>query len=133
MNELALYAKSAPGSWLMLHHPFWAQGPGGEETPVLAAAWQGAGANVPPIALVLAGHLHALELLSFSDNGTPQFVVGNGGTALDNAVSAPTQLGGRTVSQFYQDDDFGFVTATREGNAWRFEVRSKDGKVKKVW
>ena len=130
---LALYAKSKPGAWLMLHHPFWAQGPGGEETPVMAAAWQSAGASAPPLALILAGHLHGLELLSFSDNVVPQIVVGNGGTALDPPVTTPTQLGGRTVSQFYQDDDFGWIAATREGDKWKFEVRSKDGTVKKVW
>ncbi|HUP63204.1 MAG TPA: metallophosphoesterase [Thermoanaerobaculia bacterium] len=133
INQLGLYAKSPSGSWLMLHHPFWSQGPDGEETPVMAEAWQAAGANVPPLALVLAGHIHLLELLSFTDNAIPQFVVGNGGTALDDPVSAPTQLGGRTVAEFYQDDDFGFIAATREGETWKFEVRSKDGKVKKVW
>lgn len=131
VNQLGLYAGKAKGAWMMLHHPFWAHGQGGDETEVMWEAWQKAGANVPDVALMLTGHMHLLEMLSFSDKRIPQLVVGNGGTALDKKPDAPTQpVGGRTVESFYADDDFGWVAATRSGATWTFEIRDKSGKTK---
>jgi hypothetical protein len=81
---------------------------------------------------VFTGHIHLLEILNFTNNEVPQFVVGNGGTALDAPATDPTgtSLGERTVKTFYQDDDFGFIAATRvEGGGWKFEVVDKQGKV----
>jgi len=127
-NELALVAKSKPGTWLTLHHPFWATSYGEEDSETLAAAWDKT--PVPSLGVVISGHIHSLETLAFSDKETPQIVVGNGGTALDPAVQDPTgqALGGRTVLSFYQDNDFGFITATRLRDTWTFDVRDKSGK-----
>ena len=129
-NQLALVAKGTPGTWLMLHHPFWADSYGDEDSETMAAAWQQT--PIPNLGLVLSGHIHALEILGFSDQRIPQLVVGNGGTALDPAVADPIgqALGGRTVASFFQDNDFGFIAATHEGNTWTFDIRSADGQSK---
>jgi len=127
-NELALLAKSAPGTWLTQHPPYWATTYGEEDSATMAAAWQKS--PLLQLGLVFSGHIHLSEILGFSDNQIPQIVSGNGGTALDPAVKDPTgtALGGRTVSNFYQNDDFGFLAATRNGEGWTFDVRTPGGK-----
>lgn len=135
VNELTLLAKSPPNSWMMLHHPLWADSYSEEDSDTMAAAWQKA--PIPNLGLVLSGHIHALEMIGFTGNQTPQLVVGNGGTALDPAVNDPTgtALGDRTVASFYQDNEFGFIAATHDGNAWTFDIRKRDGtsKTKCTW
>ena len=128
-NQLGLYANKAAGAWLMLHHPIWAFGSYGGETAVMWTAWNQAAPNVPNAALALTGHMHLLEMLSFDDNRIPQLVVGNGGTALDKAGQAPTgPIGGRTVSQFFAHDQFGWVAATQTEGTWTFDIRDTNGK-----
>lgn len=130
-GQLALYAgDKADGAWMMLHHPFWGYGSWGAETQTMWTAWNAAGASAPEPDLMLSGHMHLLVFLGFADNRIPQLVVGNSGTELDPvAKAAPTEpIAGRTVTSFYTDGDFGWVAATREGSAWTFDVRDKDGK-----
>lgn len=133
-TQLGLYAGKSRGAWMMLHHPFWGYGSYGAETETMWTAWNDAGAKVPDPALMLTGHMHLLEMVSFGDNRIPQLVVGNGGTDLDKAPSnAKGQVvGGRTITEFYADDDFGWVAATHEGGAWTFDIRDKNGKSKAV-
>lgn len=131
VNQLGLYAGKGADAWMLLHHPFWAHNKGGDETEVMWTAWTKAGAKVPDPELMLNGHMHLLEMLSFADKRIPQLVVGNGGTALDSAPDDPTMpIGGRTVADFYAHDDFGWVAATREGANWTFEIRDTKGKTK---
>lgn len=134
-NELAHIAKTKPGTWLTLHHPFWADSYGDEDSETMAAAWQNT--PVPSLGLVVSGHIHDLEILGFTGNQIPQLVVGNGGTATDPSIADPTGtvLDGRTVASFYQDDDFGFIAATRAGDVWTFDIRSTSGqsKAKCTW
>src|SRR5436190_12423106 len=127
-DECNLIGKSKANTWLTLHHPMWATSYGEEDSETLAEAWDKAPQT--SIGRVVSGHIHDLELLTFSDNTLPQFVVGNGGTALDPAVKDPTgtALGGRTIASFVQDDAFGWVAATRTADGWTFVVMDKDGK-----
>jgi hypothetical protein len=128
--QLAHLSKTKPGTWLTEHHPFWAVSGSEEDSDTMAAAMQQS--PLPQLGVIFAGHIHLLEILTFTNHEVPQFVVGNGGTALDAAVKDATgeNLGDRTVATFYQDDDFGFIAATRSGDKWTFEVRDKNGKVK---
>lgn len=129
-GQLATLSKTKPGTWLTEHHPYWAVSGSEEDSDTMAAAF--AQSPLPQLGGIFAGHIHLLEILTFTNQTIPQFVVGNGGTALDPAVKDATgmNLGDRTVATFYQDDDFGFITATRNGETWTFEVRDKSGKVK---
>lgn len=128
-NQLGIYKNKAAGAWMMLHHPFWAFGSYGGETTVMWTAWNQAGANVPDPALMLTGHMHLLEMLSFNDNRIPQLVIGNGGTALDKAGPPPDgPIGGRTVSNFFAHDEFGWVAATQTAGNWTFDIRDTKGK-----
>jgi hypothetical protein len=130
-GQLALLRKTRPGTWLTQHHPYWAASGSEEDSDTMAAAWEQS--PLPQMAGVFTGHIHLLEILNFTNNEVPQFVIGNGGTALDAPATDPTgtSLSDRTVKAFYQDDDFGFIAATRvEGGGWKFDVVDKQGKVK---
>lgn len=131
-RQLELYGKLKPGAWLMLHHPIWATSYGDLVTPTMWQAWTTAGNATSAIAFVLSGHIHLLELLSFSDGRPPLAVVGNGGTALDSKETDPTgsQAGGRTISGFVQNGSFGFIAATPSATGWTFDLRNADGSSK---
>jgi len=130
--QLALLAKTKPGTWLTQHHPYWAVSGSEEDSDTMAAAF--AQSPLPQLGGIFAGHIHLLEMLTFANHAVPQFVVGNAGTALDSAVNDPTgtSLGDRTVATFYQDDDFGFIAATRANGAWTFTVMDKNGQPQKT-
>jgi hypothetical protein len=128
-NELGLYTNKAAGAWMMLHHPIWAFGKYGGETPVMWTAWNQLGANAPNPALMLTGHMHLLEMISYADNRIPQLVVGNSGTALDNAAPPPASpVGGRDIANFFAHDQFGWVAATESAGTWTFDIRDTAGK-----
>lgn len=134
--QLGLVGKAKPGAWLILHHPFWALNKTASMNATMWTAWDqtwDTTGPAPPIGLVVAGHIHLLELLGFQ-NGTPaQFVVGNGGTSMEPPPASPVgqTIAGRTISSWSVDDDFGFIAAEPKGDgAWTFNVMSKDGKAK---
>ncbi len=128
-GQLKLYA-NLEDAWLMLHHPFWGSRSKSVDTPTLWTAWSEAGAATKAVSLVLTGHTHLLEMLSFNDGGPPQTIVGNGGTAMAKPAKVPESIGGRTISAFAQDDDFGYIAATPSSSGWTFDVRDVNGKTK---
>jgi hypothetical protein len=130
--QLELFAQLKPGAWIATHDPFWAAKQGALETPTLWKAWTGAGTATNPISLVLNGHIHLLELITFDDGRPPQIVSGNGGTSLASLATDPTgqPIGGRTVKTYQQAASFGFLTATRTPSGWALDVRDASGAVK---
>jgi hypothetical protein len=84
----------------------------------------------PSIALVLSGHLHLFEALSFAADRPPQLIVGHGGTTLDAAVTVPfvgTEIAGATVVEAMALDRFGFTTLERSDSGWQATARDVDG------
>ena len=91
----------------------------------------------PSIKMLLAGHVHVWEQLSFSSPQPTQFVAGFSGTQEDivplprtlpdNAYVAP----GATIERFSSwVDGFGFMTMVRTGpESWDIEVHDVNGKV----
>lgn len=132
--DSALYAqqfaamKPAHGSWFVSHRPVWGFKNKGEPlNATLQAAlaqWQG---KLPPgISLALAGHIHIWEVLSFADQGSPQFVLGNGGTSLTHKIKAPLSgraIGGTTVSNANSIDKWGFTIFTPASGAANWTAR----------
>jgi len=102
------------GSWLLTHRPVW-----GFDThrrtinPTLQQALEGTTGDLPEaIALVLSGHIHVAEVLSFTDSRTPQFVLGTGGTLLAGKISSDLsgkRVAGRMVRYGRADHRFGFA------------------------
>jgi len=89
------------------------------------------------VKLLLAGHIHVFEQLSFSTNHPSQFVTGFSGTQED-IVPLPRDLPGDmivapgAVVESYSSwvDGFGFMTMERTGKeSWTILVHDMDGKV----
>lgn len=112
-----------PGAWLLTHRPVW--GFGSRHRTLNAslqqalAAWNG---RLPDgIALILAGHIHIAEVLSFADKRTPQFVLGTGGTLLAGKVKTNltgAKIGGTRVSYGRADHRFGFALLDSSPQGW---------------
>ncbi len=111
------------GSWLLTHRPVW-----GFDThrrtinATLRRALAGGKGRLPDgIALVLSGHIHVAEVLSFADRQTPQFVLGTGGTLLAGRIKSDLtgrKIAGRRVSYGRSDHRFGFAVLARATDGW---------------
>ena len=81
------------------------------------------------IALALAGHIHVVEVLSFTDKRSPQFVLGTGGTLLagkiKNNLSGET-IAGRRVAYGRSDHRFGFAMLEPAGNGKGWAATFRD-------
>jgi hypothetical protein len=112
-----------PGTWLLTHRPVWGFG---AHRRTLNASLQQAlaewGDRLPDgIALVLSGHIHLAEVLSFADKRTPQFVLGTGGTLLAGKIKGSLtgrKIGGTRVSYGRSDHRFGFAVLTSATDGW---------------
>jgi Calcineurin-like phosphoesterase len=133
----ALPQASGGKAWLVTHRPIWGigqsdGGPNGPNMFHVNATLQAASANglAPSITLILSGHLHLVETLSFAAGRPPQLIVGNGGTALNPAITVPlvgTEIAGATVLAGTALDRFGFMTLERSEHGWLGTLRDVDG------
>jgi Calcineurin-like phosphoesterase len=133
---------AGPRAWLLTHRPMWVFGHLGEvdgmevlfrSNPTLQAASESMLA--PGVDLVLSGHVHLFELLSFDPllamPRPPQIVIGNGGTTLDPPVTTPLdglEIAGATVAVGETRDLFGWVSLELDGSAWRATLRDGSGR-----
>ena len=131
-DQLKPYA--ATPAWLLLHHPvFGLKTAGAAEaspiTEVLKVAFEQAGMHA--IGLIVSGHIHTFELLSFSNGWPPQMVVGEGGTQLslqpDKAAGSRPIFGAKLAGSKLVHK-FGFVEMRGAGDHWTMRLRSKTGK-----
>ncbi len=92
----------------------------------------------PQVSMILSGHVHVWQQVSFSSPHPTQFVAGFSGTQED-IVPLPERLAedsspapGAIVAAYSAwVDGFGFMTLERTGrDAWAVTVRDGDGKVR---
>lgn len=128
------------GTWLVTHRPIWgftnSKGELGIRNMTLQAAlakWNG----VPPkgIDLVLSGHIHLWEALSFADGRSPQFVLGDGSTELAHKISEQLvgeEIGGTTVAAAATEHRFGYTVfaPSKKGKRWDATFYDTTGKAK---
>jgi hypothetical protein len=140
-EDFKTMAKLATGNtWLLSHRPIWGVRPtkkkDGSEVEILNITVQDAlrealGALPPQIELVLTGHIHLAELLSFAGGRPPQMVVGTGGTLLLPEVTKDivgSTIDGEPVSHATILSTHGFVTLEPRGHhAWQVAVRNEAG------
>ena len=118
-------------AWLVDHHPFWAFKPGKPgspeiaETDVLQRAWE----QSPPqgISMVLSGHTHVFELLSYGKGRPLQVVAGDAGTLLDHGVRRRMngyEIYGMMVEQSEDADEFGYTLLRRTKTGWDLSLRN---------
>jgi len=118
-------------AWLVDHHPFWAMAVvygATAPTPLTApleAAWEKA--NPHGIELVLSGHTHLFEILSFEHGRPPQIVAGDGGTGLATAI--PISMNGVTirglsVSASESKHEFGYTLLNKTPQGWNLQLKN---------
>lgn len=138
-EQASLYAKQlaslpslAPGAWLADHHPFWGLRTDGAKaklapvSPTLEAAWDRAAPQ--GISLVLSGHVHLFELLSFDRARPVQLVAGDGGTKLANPLGESItgmSLHGEIVMAADSQHQFGYTLLTRSGKSWDLSLKNR--------
>jgi hypothetical protein len=134
-DQLSAYSSQLAGlranhAWLVAHHPFWgvradgANAPPTPQTVVLQQAWDHA--EPRGIDVVLSGHTHLFELLSYGRARPLQIVAGDGGTNLADPV--PDQVNGMDihgvmVTASENKRAFGYTLFTRRGSGWAMRLQ----------
>lgn len=129
-----------PGQWLLTHRPIWAvlrvrNALGMSALVNDNATLQAASDNrLPPaIALVLSGHIHLFEALSFADRRPPQLVLGTAGSSLGQAIAtdlAGHEIGGTTIAYGRTLQGFGVTLMERTDTGWSASLRDVDGAIR---
>ncbi len=139
-KQISFYAEqllkfSGHTDWIIDHHPFWAYKRDDEASnevvisQPLEAAWD----QVKPqgVQLVLSGHIHLFEFLSFDGKRPNQLVAGDGGT--DLAASVHKNLSGEDASGIAVKagksvHDFGFTLLQANRSGWTLQLKDSQGK-----
>jgi len=119
--------------WILTHKPFYGLiklGPGAVPVNMNLRRFFEASPMKDQVQLVLAGHIHISQLLK-PKVGPLQFVLGNGGTALDKfedyvAKKGPEELGYETVKS--ENPGFGYAVFSREAKTGLWTVVFKNEK-----
>jgi hypothetical protein len=143
-KNIALYSEELAGihvehAWFVLHHPIWGlkvaatakPGAAPTESPTeVTTAWEMS--PLKGIDLIVSGHTHLFELLSF-DHGRPtQLVAGDGGTEM--ALPLPAEidgmkLRGATLLSGQHLQEFGYTALTKTTHGWQLALTSTAGQV----
>jgi hypothetical protein len=148
--KYAALAAQAPYSIMVDHHPILALAASQKKNDVVLSPGNGGLQSVfgalsptfspPNVQMLLSGHVHVWEQLSFSSGHPTQFVAGFSGTQED-IVPLPRDFpadasvaAGAVVDAFSSwVDGFGFMTLVRNGlDRWDVEVHDINGKVVNV-
>lgn len=129
--------------WILTHKPFWAlfgkkdREPGAiNQTLQESARKMGTMMAQSPIDMILAGHIHLFETLTFQDQGPSQLVLGNGGTELNEVtpeLKSPffegIPIDDRKVRQATILKDFGYLMLEYEqaSGDWNAIAYNKNG------
>lgn len=119
-------------AWLVTHHPLWGIGESGGELFMINDTLEAATDNTltPGINLVMSGHIHFFEMLTFEGGRSPQLIVGNSGTEMDSPVTVPFPglvIGGGVVDEGVSMSEFGFAVMELSGDVWEISMRDVDG------
>jgi predicted phosphodiesterase len=122
-------------AWLVDHHPFWGVSRNrvtaktGQMTPALDAAWEKA--SPKGIDLILSGHTHLFEIVSFDHGRPPQIVAGDGGTDLEQPIlTSPNGMTvhGLAISASQAKHEFGYTVLGRTAAGWSVELKGAAGR-----
>ena len=119
----------AAQTWLVSHRPLWAvlKDTAAETMFPNYTLRQASGDRLPaPISLILSGHEHVLQSLTFREPGLPAtLMVGTGGAELDNPANLPAHIadlpfdnGGPTIAVGVNVHDHGYLLMERTDRGW---------------
>jgi hypothetical protein len=130
-----LSGEAGADAWLLSHRPLWGLEPptAGTGLQVFNATLQQASHNsLPPgVQLVLTGHIHLAEVLSFGGARAPQMVAGIGGTLLLPDIEQDVvgmDVAGAVLTSATITSAHGFVTFEREAAGWNATLRDVNGR-----
>jgi len=122
----------AANAWLVDHHPFFAIRPDDSngappmvQTLTLQEAWDRAAPK--GIDMILSGHTHLFEALSYGSERPVQIVAGDGGTSLGGALPEKVnglEVHGMMVAASENQVQFGYVLLTRAGAGWKLVLKT---------
>jgi len=126
---------ASTSAWLVEHHPLWGlrheltDKTDAPLTEVMQQSYDAA--KLAGIGLILAGHTHLFEILSYAKGRPPQIIAGDAGTALANQIQ--TDLKGETVFGTVVESgtsrhQFGFTMLAHKGNAWGLALKDPASK-----
>lgn len=141
----SLDALSSP-AWLVLHHPMWGVASWWENStqnmgianPTLMEALEVSGKQIDGsvVKMMLTGHIHFFEKVSYTVPRPPLFVFGGGGTERDPEVTLAGLRGRITdivdplqidTTQFASTESFDFAIIQPNTKGWRVTVKTIDG------
>jgi hypothetical protein len=132
-SQLAqIHAKNA---WLVVHHPFWGiktdpeGGPSVQLVTPFDSAWKKA--RPQGISLIVSGHVHMFQLLSFDRDRPPQLVAGDSGADLAAPFPASVtgmKMSGASVVASESEREFGYTLLSKSGAGWDLTLRNRWGK-----
>ncbi len=126
---------ASTNAWLVVHHPLWGLKREKDDkgdvplTAVLAQAYNAAAMS--NIGLVLAGHTHLFEILSFSNGLPPQIVAGDAGTTLAGKIGKDLKgetVFGTQVASGTSRHEFGVTMLERKQKRWNVALRNPANK-----
>lgn len=120
---------AAAQTWLLTHRPVWGILRSGARGSVVLnyTLQQASGNRLPaPISLVLSGHEHLLQSITFEENGFPaSLLIGTGGAELDDPAQVPERVehlsvgrGGPTIGAAVTVHDHGYLVIDRSDSGW---------------
>lgn len=128
-----LRAVTTENAWFLTHKPIWGIQQKTDGTlEDLNVIMQEASANnfLDEVKLILAGHIHIFETLTFDAPRPRQVVVGTGGTALDPDITLPvrgTTVADAEVESFESIHQFGYLLFKRQDERWKAAFRNATG------
>jgi hypothetical protein len=134
----SLASRPASRTWLLTHRPLWGLSRWGTEpaeaiTDTLQSALDtSVGGELPDsIAMVLSGHMHEFEAITFAGDRAPQLTVGNSGVLIGPDALAPgftgTTLDGVSASGVIDTTNHGYLLfELRDGGDWSATLRAFD-------
>jgi hypothetical protein len=133
-----LAGEAGDTAWLLSHRPMWGLVPGAApadlaDLQVFNATLQQASGNVLPrgVQLVLTGHIHLAEVLTFEGNRPPQMVAGIGGTLLLPEIDQELvgrDVAGAVLAAATIRSGHGFITFERRSSGWAATIRDVSGR-----
>ena len=132
-------ARSIPShAWLLTHSPFYGvrldkRTEQNRIDNTIEVDALGGGLS-PNIQMIVSGHIHMFEALSFARNDSqanaqwpPQLIVGTGGDKLAKEPQAPDRLFDRQIAHALILRNFAYMILDREGANWKGSLFDQDG------
>ena len=128
---------AGPNAWLLTHRPLYVAGHLGEQDGKETLFFdntnlqEASGNRFPPgLDLILSGHIHLFEMLSWNSDRPSQLVAGNSGTRLDPMITTPLtglEVAGAPIARAAVSAQFGFLTLEPDRDGWIARLRDTRG------